>query len=307
MARHGEVFVNVPGEARSMRIAYSEAGNRSGPPLLFIHGLGVCRHTWLETMLHPAWRDVLRQYHCIMIDLPGFGDSGYQEGRYSLSRYADSVLAAAGALCDEPPVLVGNSLGATIAFLAALKAPRDIRAVVAQGAPVSGEDFSDADRAALDAWLQYADTHIAQSAAGRFIEDFPLKLFSVFRVANPLREMRLSRFLNRGEVSRLRRLMRTALISTGKHDRRAFYEILLDLVHTNDLEDRLHELSVPLLLIDGHPALRAVDTLQKIDALTQRVPQKHVVRIEGTGHLAPFIAVEQFASALADFLAELKT
>jgi pimeloyl-ACP methyl ester carboxylesterase len=97
------------------KLAADVAGNLGDPPAILLHGGGQTRHSWgttLEALGTRGWR-------VYEVDLRGHGDSEWAaDGDYTLDAFAGDVLALVRAL-DEPPALVGASLGG-IASLAAI-------------------------------------------------------------------------------------------------------------------------------------------------------------------------------------------
>jgi pimeloyl-ACP methyl ester carboxylesterase len=97
----------------------------SGPPLLFLHGLGGLWQNWLLNI--PAFLD---GYRVIAPDLPGFGRSEMPAGRISIQGFARVI----DALCDRldvvEPVVVGNSMGGFIGAELALAFPTRLRKLV---------------------------------------------------------------------------------------------------------------------------------------------------------------------------------
>ncbi|MBA8879225.1 alpha/beta fold hydrolase [Phyllobacterium myrsinacearum] len=94
-------------------IAVREAGNPSGRPIVFIHGLLGSHLDWESQLNSP---DLLR-YRLITFDLRGHGLSGkpqdaqaYVDGR----RWADDLRAVLEETKAKNPVLVGWSLGAVV-------------------------------------------------------------------------------------------------------------------------------------------------------------------------------------------------
>jgi pimeloyl-ACP methyl ester carboxylesterase len=89
-----------------------------GPPVVLLHGQGGWAGMWL-----PVAADLVRTHRVIAPDLPGLGASTVPEGPPDAAR----VLAWLGALtertCPEPPVIVGASLGASIAARYAIAHP----------------------------------------------------------------------------------------------------------------------------------------------------------------------------------------
>jgi sigma-B regulation protein RsbQ len=97
-------------------------GRFDGRPMLFAHGFGCDQTLW--RFVAPAFE---RDHRVITFDYVGAGASdrsAYDAERYaSLDGYAQDVLAICHALDIEDVVLVGHSVSATIAILAAIEEP----------------------------------------------------------------------------------------------------------------------------------------------------------------------------------------
>ncbi|RAK70568.1 alpha/beta fold hydrolase [Hymenobacter edaphi] len=93
--------------------------------LVFIHGFGCDQRMW--RLVAPAFED---RYRVVLLDLVGAGGSevgAYDPARYAaLQAHADDVLAVVRALALPRVVLVGHSVSAMIAVLAAIAAPAGI-------------------------------------------------------------------------------------------------------------------------------------------------------------------------------------
>ena len=89
-----------------------------GPPVVLLHGQGGWAGMWL-----PVVPDLVTTHHVLAPDLPGLGASEAPDGPPAAAR----VLAWLGELidrtCAAPPVLVGVSLGASIAARFAIAHP----------------------------------------------------------------------------------------------------------------------------------------------------------------------------------------
>ena len=92
-------------------------------PMLFCNGLGCNQRIW--HYLTPA---LAVQYQLIVFDYVGSGESdlsAYDPQKYaSLAGYAADVVEICQALDLRDAVVVGHSVGATIAMLAAIQAPQ---------------------------------------------------------------------------------------------------------------------------------------------------------------------------------------
>lgn len=92
-----------------------------GKPVVFVHGLGHDCWDWAPIF---ARRPAGTRF--VALDLPGFGLSDKPDRDYPLALLAEAVLA----VCDEPAVVVGSSLGGHVAMLAALRAPAKVRGLL---------------------------------------------------------------------------------------------------------------------------------------------------------------------------------
>ena len=103
--------------------AVLESGD--GPPVVLLHGQGGWSGMWL-----PVMGDLMATHRVIAADLPGLGASEVPDGPPDAAR----VLAWLGALiqdsCPAPPVLVGASLGASIAARFAIAHPDRVAGLV---------------------------------------------------------------------------------------------------------------------------------------------------------------------------------
>lgn len=77
----------------------------TGPLLVLIHGITENRHSW-----DPLVEDLARDHRVLRVDLRGHGDSPKGDG-YGVESLADDVHA----LVDERPLVIGHSLGGTVA------------------------------------------------------------------------------------------------------------------------------------------------------------------------------------------------
>jgi pimeloyl-ACP methyl ester carboxylesterase len=108
----------------------------AGRPLLFLHPPGLSGLYWRPILDRLAGR-----FQSVTLDLPGHGRSGRREFPWSFAAVADQLAALADRLNfpapPDPlaPILVGYSSAATIALLAASRAPHRWGGIVAVSLP----------------------------------------------------------------------------------------------------------------------------------------------------------------------------
>lgn len=110
-----------------MRLRADVHGSSGAPPVLFLHGGGQTRHAWGGTARALA----AGGRRAVCLDLRGHGESGWSErpGGYRLERFAADLRAVLEHF-DEPPALVGASLGGLTILLAAGEAAAPIASAV---------------------------------------------------------------------------------------------------------------------------------------------------------------------------------
>ena len=113
--------------AEGVRIVGDRYGDAQASPVLFLHGGGQTRHSWGRAAAYVAEQG----WQALSLDARGHGESDWAgDGDYRLLRFAEDVQAVISHF-DEPPILVGASLGGlTSMLLAGELAPGSARAVV---------------------------------------------------------------------------------------------------------------------------------------------------------------------------------
>jgi pimeloyl-ACP methyl ester carboxylesterase len=111
-----------------LRIASLGCGASS---FVLLHGLGGRWQHWL-----PAMDLLSRSRRVVALDLPGFGESESLAGPVSVDELVERVAAALDVLGTESVVVVGHSLGATLALRLALRSPERVQGVVWVGGTI---------------------------------------------------------------------------------------------------------------------------------------------------------------------------
>ena len=114
-AEVGEYFQASPSAGPADRLSVNGVSlaveqRGSGPGVLFIHGFPLDRGIWRHQL------DTLTGFRRIAPDLRGTGQSDAPDLGYSMSTYAEDLLALLDALGEGEVVLCGLSLGGYIAF-----------------------------------------------------------------------------------------------------------------------------------------------------------------------------------------------
>lgn len=107
---------------RGFDVAYTERGDPEDDDMVLLHGTGAASSSHeFNRVLDALGQD----YHVIVPDLPGYGQSDRPPLLYSASLYSTFVADAIEALTDEPPVVVASSLTGAYASIAATQVDVD--------------------------------------------------------------------------------------------------------------------------------------------------------------------------------------
>ena len=106
-------------------------GEPDGPPIVLVHGLGGSHGSWLA-----VGAELARYGRVVAIDLSGFGKTAPGERGSTVHANRRLLSEFVAQVVGEPAVLVGNSMGGTIAILQAANRPHGVAGLVLAGPAV---------------------------------------------------------------------------------------------------------------------------------------------------------------------------
>lgn len=256
----------------------------SGPPVLFVHGLGGSWPNWLEQL--PV---VSESRRAIAFDLPGFGASPVPSTRISIEGYAAITLELMDKLGIYSAPIVGNSMGGEITAELALSAPQRTERIVLVS-PAGISTVALANRLGVIK-LAYPVVNIVTSL--------------VSANANHLARRRIVR--ERAMATVATQPQRIAPEFAAEQMRGmgkpGFMPALEGIVtHSRTLSSRLHAISCPTLILWG--ADDPLVPVRDAAAYAKGIPHARKVVWEDTGHVAMFERAADFNALLEDFLSE---
>jgi pyruvate dehydrogenase E2 component (dihydrolipoamide acetyltransferase) len=131
----GEPVVETA-EVGGRQVRYAGAG-QDGDVVLFVHGYGGDRNSWLFLQAPLAAR-----YRVYALDLPGHGTSSKDVGDGSVGLLADAVIGVLDAIGADRAHLAGHSLGGAVALSAAARNPARIRSLTLIAPAGFGRDIN---------------------------------------------------------------------------------------------------------------------------------------------------------------------
>ncbi|MFP6566961.1 MAG: alpha/beta hydrolase, partial [Dehalococcoidia bacterium] len=85
---------------------YLEWGDPETPPIVMLHGLGLCAQVW-----NKLARGLAQDYHVLSFDLRGHGDTDKPGSGYTFQKLGEDVSAIIQKMGLERPFAVGHSAG----------------------------------------------------------------------------------------------------------------------------------------------------------------------------------------------------
>ena len=269
-------FVRVDGRALNL----VELG--SGPPLLFVHGLGGRWQNWLETL-----PDLARDHRVVAVDLPGFGASQMPAGAVSVAGYARTLDAVCAQLSIDAAAVVGNSMGGFIAAELAIAHPRRVERLVL----VSAAGLHIAELRLERALDRLGRAERAFARYGGFV---------AARSTAFARRARLRRIVLAG-VAAHPELLPWPLVAeqVGGAGRPGFMPALRSMAGY-PLRDRLAQIACPTLVVWG--ARDRLVPVRDADAFERLIPDARKVVYPDTGHVPMLERPARFNADLRAFL-----
>ncbi|MFP6770805.1 MAG: alpha/beta hydrolase [Alphaproteobacteria bacterium] len=261
------VTTHVPG---CPRIAYDMIG--SGPPVLFLHGIGGNRTNWTEQLLACA-----PSFMAVAWDARGYGQSDDYEGDLNFAAFADDVLRLLDHLNIAKIHLVGLSMGGRISQDLYFRYPERVATLtLCDTFPGTTPTMSPEK---MDAFINLRKGPLV---AGKSLLEMaePLAKTLVSENASPEHFQRL--------VASIEALHKDSYIKTIEASTR--YNRPVDIA----------AIAVPVQLIYG--ADDRLTTPQTGAEMQRQIPGARLTVIEGAGHLVNIERGPEFNDVLLDFL-----
>lgn len=254
------------------------SGRGSALDTVWLHGFTQTRNSWMP-LLEALSRNG-RRGRRVRIDLPGHGESPVATG--DLWNAADEVITTITGLGVESGVLVGYSLGGRTALHAAVTEPSCWRGVVLIGATAGLSDV------AARTERRHSDEVLA-----RRIEKIGVETFLDEWLAQPL----FARLDARAcDLDERRRNTAAGLASSLRHHGTGTQD---------DLRSRLHELTMPALVLAGSFDTKFVAAGH--DIVEAWGGDARFVEVPDAGHAAHLERPDVTARIIADWLDVLPT
>jgi non-heme chloroperoxidase len=260
-------------------LEFAEQGGLGCPTVLMLHGVTDSWRSFEPVLpfVDPAW-------HVIALSLRGHGASSKPADGYTPAHMAGDVAQFIAAMELPPVVVVGHSMGATVALRLAVDHPGCVRAVAGLGTFASFRDKSD-----LVDWVRSTIDPLADPVPRELADEFQRSTLA--QSVTDEGEFYVSEAL-------IGSMTDQSLKAPARVWRRGFAGLLDD-----DVADGLHRVRVPVLLLHG--GRDAFVPAADLTRLTAALPQAQAHTWAGAGHAMHWEQPARFAALLGDFVGAL--
>lgn len=231
---------------------------------VLMHYLGGSHRTWFPTLPYLD-----RDYRCVAINTPGFGDAAQAEG-YDVAAMARQVDDTIRALQLRKVILVGHSMTGKVALALAAQQPDYLtRLVLVAPSPPGPQPMSEQDRQAQAAYQgtrQEAEAFVDGACSAR--------------LPDALREV---------AIADAQSASLTAWHAWPLHGSREAWD------------DRIGRLTLPALMVLGSEDSNVPGVEAQRDIMRTHLPQGELEIIEGAGHLMPMQTPQALAERMLAF------
>lgn len=260
---------------RGVEIEYDVAGQRSGLPVVLIHGFPFSREMW-----KPQVEALKKEHYVITYDVRGHGGSGTGDGQYTMEYFVDDLIGLLESLKLSSVVVVGLSMGGYIALRAFERHPERFRGLVLCDTKSEADNNDGKIRRAMQA------KSVKWDGVEKFAEAFLKAVFHEKTFET-----------NPGAVS----LIRSVIEKTTSQ---SIAGTLIALAARTDSTSLLFTIKVPTLILVGqHDAVTPPSSSQ---AMAEKVPGAVMHVIPRAGHLSNLENPEEFNKHLLKFLGQFK-
>ena len=251
-------------------VHYVDQGS-GGVPLVLVHGWS-CDLTFWREQIGP----LSARQRVLALDLPGHGQSGAPEVRYTQERFADAVVAVLDRAGVEKAVLVGHSMGLTVIWRVALLHPERVAGLI----NVDGAMFDvPADEEGAQAW---------KTGMEAFVENFRGSGGEAFTAGF------IDSMHGRDTPEAVKVEVREKMLGTPRRVRLSAMEEFMDLALW-----RVDPVKIPTLAVYA----RSDDLPPDFEAVLRRYfPEVEYVLWDGPGHFFMLERPEELNNLILDFL-----
>lgn len=255
-------------------------------PLVLLHGITDNSRTY-----EPLMGLISADCHVYAVDLRGHGDSSKPDALYNTEAYADDIRCFIREKASAPALLAGHSLGGMVTCHVAATSPELVQRVFLEDPPLYFVGNLNATYEALFNGMVMISTTLRDGSRSR------ADWFEVMANApDPYSGRPGLETMGEAKINmRLESLKN--MIPKALQD-------AIDGSLVCDIDAQLQEISSPLVMMTGNPALGGVVTTDEAERVKRLVPGCRVINLPDVGHLIHDQKPGEWLQAINDWSAE---
>ena len=273
-----------------MRVAFTEVGGvrtryyyeGSGPVLVLLHGLGIGADSWCRNI------DALAEHYTVYApDMIGHGFTGFEDlkGGAAHPKVMEHVLSLLDQLGVDTFSICGHSYGATIATLIYFERPDKVEKLILNG---SHRVFQAPDRTVEGFQNSYANA--TSALKDPTYESCRQRMANVCYSADNIPDEIL--------ILQLTGYAQPYILPAYEQIARA--NMNLELSRPYRCSDRIHEVTIPVLVISGREDVRV--PLDELVEGAKMLPNYELAIFDHCGHMIQAEHAEKFNEKMIEFL-----
>ncbi|MCK5124773.1 MAG: 2-succinyl-6-hydroxy-2,4-cyclohexadiene-1-carboxylate synthase [candidate division Zixibacteria bacterium] len=251
------------------------AGDNFRRPILFLHGFMGSGKIWL-----PVIEQLQDSYYCLALDLPGHGETKANLGNLFFDTLAESLISFIDDNCNQPPIIIGYSMGGRIALYTAIKYPEKFHSIVLESSsPGIADGFERQKRLLSDRTV--SEKFLQTDMRSFLIDWYKQPVFNYLSEKQGLTEKIIDKK------------------SSGNPEFYSKVVIALSPGRQIPLWNKLPFLFLPVLIIAGEIDQKYCEIGRR---MTDALPKSRLEIIKNAGHIVHLENRKDFMSALNSFL-----
>jgi pimeloyl-ACP methyl ester carboxylesterase len=149
-----------------VKLYYEDYGVKNGIPLIFIHG-----NAWIKRGWSLIWKPQADHFkdkrRVILFDLRGYGQSDKPQEQYTIKRFSDDLFLLMKNLAIEKAIIVGYSMGGTIALRFVLDHQEMVERLILISTAARRVSFM--KRLLLPLWLNFSMRNLPPDSTPKYV------------------------------------------------------------------------------------------------------------------------------------------
>ena len=257
-------------KARDTEMSFIDKGK--GDPIVLIHGFAGCKDYWKKIIPQLA-----SEHRVIALDLPGHGESGMRQDRYSIEDMASTIKELLDQLGLDQVTMFGHSLGGYITLAFAELYPEYLKgfSLVHSTANPDSEEAKEA--------REINAKKVQEEGTEQFIEGLSRKLFSPENIE-----------ANSSEIEETVKIGMNTKVE-------GLVSALMAMKNRPDRNHVLENSELPVLLIAGEKD-QIIPAEKTFTVSKQNIEEKV---IQNAGHMSMYEQPEELVKVMKDFLTKI--